>query len=54
MTIGEIIDKVIKYHAEALLRTDIRKPFAWALYKTWKWVDEKEKERAVLEDGNNT
>ena len=24
---------------EAMRRDDIYKPFAWAVYQTWKWVD---------------
>jgi len=43
MTLGKIVDKILKYHAEALLRTDISKKYSWALYQTWKWADEHER-----------
>ena len=53
MTIGNIIDRILKYHAESLIRTDIQKPFAWSVYQTWKWVDEQEKPRKKGEISKN-
>lgn len=50
MTIGKVIDRILKYHAEALIRADIQKPFAWAVYQTWKWVDEHEKSRKAVSE----
>lgn len=53
MTIGRIMDFMLRKHTEAVLNPNVQKPYAWALYKTWKWVDENEKPRKVLEDGND-
>jgi hypothetical protein len=39
ITFGKIIDSIIKKYDEAMKRDDIYKPFAWAVYQTWKWVD---------------
>lgn len=49
MTIENIVDMILKYHAEGLMRSDIHKPFAWAVYQTWKWVDSHEKSRKESE-----
>lgn len=51
MTVGTIIDRILRYHTEALLAPHIRKPFAWAVLETWKWVDEHEKARQEAKDG---
>jgi hypothetical protein len=51
MTIGRIMEFILRKHVEALLNPSIHKPFAWALYETWKWVDENEKPRKVVENG---
>lgn len=53
MTIGRIMDFILRKHTEAVLNPTVQKPYAWALYKTWKWVDENEKPREVVEDGND-
>ena len=39
ITFGKIIDSIIKKYDEAMKRDNIYKPFAWAVYQTWKWVD---------------
>lgn len=49
MTMGVIVDRILKYHADGLLNPHIRKPFAWAVLETWKWVDEHEKPREVID-----
>ena len=41
----KIVRRIINYHGEAIRGTFIRKPWAWALYQTWKWMDEHEKPR---------
>ena len=41
-TIGRMIDD---YYHTALKDPYIRKPFAWALYHTWQFVDKNEKDR---------
>lgn len=44
LTLGKILDMILKYHRQAISpRLMIRKPWAWAIYQTWKWVDEHEK-----------
>ena len=43
MTIKEMVDYFIREYSFAL-RTDwVQKPISYALYHTWKWVDEKER-----------
>ena len=51
MTFGKVIDKILKYHAEALLDPVIKKPYAWSLFQAWKWVDKHEKPREEAADG---
>ena len=53
MTIGRIVDFMLKKHTEALLNPMIYKPYAWAVYQTWKWVNENEKPREVMDNGND-
>ena len=50
MTIGNVMDRILKYHAEGLLNPAIKKPFAWSIHQTWKWVDEHEKPREEAAD----
>lgn len=45
MTFGKIIDKIINYYFNAVSNDAIIKPFFWAVYQTWKWVDKREKPR---------
>ena len=52
MTIGKILDFMLMKHTGAVLNPMVNKPFAWAVYQTWKWVDENEKPRKVVENGN--
>lgn len=53
MNRGTVIEHFLKNWEYAEKTDYIRKPFAWALLETWKWVDEREKPREVVEDGNN-
>ena len=41
----KIIDKIMDYYFIAVSDYAILKPFAWAVYQTWKWVDKQEKPR---------
>lgn len=45
MTIGRAIDHLIAEYFDAIQKDYVRKPVAYALYHTWKWVDAKEKTR---------
>ena len=51
VSIGKVVDMLIKKVAEAVDNDSvpcygfIRKPLSWALYQTWKYFDEHEKER---------
>lgn len=45
ITPSKVIDKFMENLDTAFKRNYVRKPHAWALYETWKWVDENEKER---------
>ena len=45
MTLGKTLDYLFKQLEYAKSQEWINKPLAWALYHTWKYVDEKEKER---------
>lgn len=50
MTIGRVVDKILKFHVKAVQSSWIRKPVAWSVYQTWKWVDEHEQERTCAGD----
>ena len=52
MNRGTVIEHFLKNWEYAEKTDYIRKPFAWAVYQTWKWVDEREKPRKEQEDGN--
>ena len=43
MTIGKVIDYIINFYYQAKDDPAIHKPFAWALYQTWRLVDEYER-----------
>lgn len=53
MTRGTVIDHFLRNLDYAQRTASISKPFSWALLETWKWVDEHEKPREVVEDGND-
>ena len=36
ITIGTLIDRILDYHSTGIERKYIQKPWAWALYETWK------------------
>ena len=42
MTIGKVVDELLKNYEYSKSQNWIEKPFSWALYQTWKWADEKE------------
>ena len=45
MDIDKIIDLLKANYERAKLMEFVRKPLAWALYETWKYVDRTEKVR---------
>ena len=45
MTIGKILDMIMKYHNQAERDMRIFKPWAWAVYQTWTYLNKYEKER---------
>lgn len=45
ITPSKAIDKLMENYAYALKWDYVRKPMSWALYQTWKWADENERER---------
>lgn len=45
ITLGKIIDKLVKLHEVATVRKYIQKPWSWALYQTWEWCNFNEKPR---------
>lgn len=53
MTRGVVIEHFLRNWDYAQRTAYIRKPFSWALYETWKWVDNREKTREVVEDGKD-
>ncbi len=53
ITIDKIIDKIAEFRKQALSGDYIQKPFAWALYQTWKWVDQNEKPRSLTMDARH-
>ncbi len=54
ITREQVIKQFLKYVECAEKALYIRKPFSWAAYQTWKWVNTKEKDRNEVEDGNDT
>jgi hypothetical protein len=46
------MDMIAKKRAEGMKNPAIYKPTAWAVYQTWKWVNELEKTRGI-ENGND-
>lgn len=47
ITPSKAIDKLMENYNTALSNRFIRKPMAWAIFQTWKWADENEREREV-------
>lgn len=45
MTLGKVFSRIQSLYQQALINPTIRKPMAWALYQTWKWVDKQEAEK---------
>ena len=45
MTAKKVIDIFNRYLVKAIDNPTIKKPYAWALYQTWKEVDRKEGEK---------
>ena len=45
MTIGKILDHLIDEVDKAIKDLHFNKPISYALYQTWKWCDEREKNR---------
>lgn len=45
MTLTKAINKLNKIYKEAKDNHYIKKPISWALYRTWRWANEYEKER---------
>ena len=52
MSLGEVVDYFIREYNLALNNEHIHKPIAYALYQTWKWVDDKEKTRVKEGDAD--
>lgn len=48
MTIRRLLDTLLLNLEIAQKDKTIKKPFSWALYKTWKTVDQFEKEREEI------
>lgn len=46
-TIGTAIDYLLLYIEKAKENDNIKKPISWALYQTWKWIDEREIEKPI-------
>ena len=45
MTLGKVVDYFISEYNKAIDSAWVQKPISYALYQTWKWLDEKEKPR---------
>ncbi len=50
MNLGNAIQTLMEYYQLGLHDLTIRKPISWALYKTWRYVDAKEKPRKTYEE----
>ncbi len=51
MTIGKVVDYFLEEYGKAIDSTFVQKPIAYALYKTWEWIDRQEKPRRKNEEG---
>lgn len=47
ITIGKIVDFLSARLLEAMKNPAVFKPWSWALYRTWEWANENEKERDI-------
>lgn len=48
MTREKIIRLLNEYHVKALNSPYVQKPWAWALYQTWRDIDSEEKPRGIV------
>lgn len=53
MTFEKAIEKLGEMYAKALNTPYVEKPISWALYKTWREIDMKEKPRKEKENETN-
>lgn len=49
-TLGKTLDILAGYLCDALMKENIKKPMAYALYHTWKDVDLDERERPEIKE----
>ena len=52
MTCGQAMDRFYKEYQRAKDNPIVKKPIAYALYQTWKYVNYHEKERSEVKIGN--
>lgn len=45
MTLAKVFLHIETLYLQGLKMKNIRKPMAWAVYHTWKWVDKQESEK---------
>ena len=50
ITLGDIVNRLVNLHEVAVVRKDIKKPWAWALYQTWEWCDLLEKPKEAEQE----
>ena len=46
MTLGKVVDHFVCEYKAALNNSFVIKPMSYALYQTWKWLDDHEKPRS--------
>jgi hypothetical protein len=52
-TLENVIKRLTAFYGEALTQERIRKPLSWALYQTWIWCDESEKQNIKKGENND-
>lgn len=49
MKLSDVIIYLTKEYESAVNKQFVTKPLSYALYRTWKWCDEKEKGRKIAQ-----
>lgn len=53
MTLAKVFLHIETLYLQGLKMKNIRKPMAWAVYHTWKWIDKQEAERGGIEEARD-
>lgn len=50
ISLGKIVDRLISEYVSATKSQYVKKPFSYALHRTWKWCDAFEEERDLQKE----